>query len=70
MAIHSSGQTVFCLPHIDGIILGAGEEIDEVAGGASGMGADRIGEINDRASEGQAAGVHGAGFTAGSMAGK
>ena len=26
---------------------------------------DRIGEVGDRASEGQAAGVYGAGFTAG-----
>ena len=32
------------------------------------MGLDRIGEIGDRASEGQAAGVYGAGFTAGSLA--
>jgi hypothetical protein len=29
------------------------------------MGADRIGEIGDRITEGQAAGVYGAGFTAG-----
>ena len=59
MAIHSSGQTVFHLPHIEGITLGAGEEVDEVAGRASGMGVDRIGEIGERASEGQAAGVMG-----------
>ena len=38
MAIHSSGQTVFSFPHIEGFItLGAGEEVDEVAGGARGM---------------------------------
>ena len=37
MAIHSSGQIVFSFPHIEGITLGAGEEVDEVAGGASGM---------------------------------
>ena len=37
MAIHSSGQTVFSFPYIEGIKLGAGEEVDEVAGGASGM---------------------------------
>ena len=35
----------------------------------SGMGVDGIGE-GDRASERQAAGVYGAGFTAGSLAGK
>ena len=37
MPIHSSGQTAFSLSHIEGIILGAGEKADEVAGGASGM---------------------------------
>ena len=31
---------------------------------------DRIGEVGDRASEGQAAGMYGAGFTSGSLAGK
>ena len=31
MAIHSSGQTIFSLIHIEGITLGAGEEVDEVA---------------------------------------
>ena len=55
MAIHSSGQTVFSLTHIEGITLGTGEEVDEVAGRASGMGMVRIGEVGDRASEGQAA---------------
>ena len=34
------------------------------------MDVDGIGEVGDRASEGQAAGGYGAGFTAGSMAGK
>ena len=48
MAIHSSGQTVFSLSHIEGITLGAGEEIDEVDGGANGMGADGIGEVRVR----------------------
>ena len=57
VAIHSSGQTIFSLTHIEGITLGAGEEVDEVAGGASGMGMDGIGEVGNRASEGQAAGV-------------
>ena len=49
-------------------LLGASEEVVEVSGGASGMGVDRIGEVGDWASEGQAAGVYGAGFTAGSLA--
>ena len=70
VAIHSSGQTISSLAPIEGITLSAGEEVDEVAGGAGGMGVDGIGEVGDRASEGQAVGVYGAGFTAGSMAGK
>jgi hypothetical protein len=37
VAILSSGQTVFSLTHIEGITLGAGEEEDEVVGGASGI---------------------------------
>ena len=53
MPIHSSGQTVLSLSHIEGIIQGASEGIGEVAGGASGMGVDSIGEVGDRASEGQ-----------------
>ena len=56
VVIHSSGQTISSLAHIEGITLGAGEEVDKVAGGAGGMGVDGIGEVNDRASEGQAAG--------------
>ena len=48
----------FNLAHIEGITLGAGEEVDEVAGGAGGMGVDGVGEVGDRASEGQAAGVY------------
>ena len=39
--------------------------LDKVAGGASGIGVDGIGEVGDRASEGQTAGMYGAGFTAG-----
>ena len=58
MAIHSSGQTIFSLAHVEGITLCAGEEVDEVAGGAGGMGVDGIGEVGDRASERQAAGVY------------
>ena len=34
------------------------------------MGVDGKDEVGDQASEGQAAGVYGAGFTAGSLAGK
>ena len=49
--IHSSGQTVVSFSHIEGITLGPGEEFDKVAGGASGMGVDRIGEVGDRTSE-------------------
>ena len=52
VAIHSSsGQTIFSLDHVEGITLDTGEQVDEVAGGASGMGVDRIGEVGDRASE-------------------
>ena len=70
MPIHSGGQAVLSLAHIEEITQGAGEEVDEVAGGAGGIGVDGIGEVGDRATEGQAAGVYGAGFTAGSLAGK
>ena len=39
VAIHSSRQTISSLAHIEGITLGAGEEVDEVAGkGAGGIG--------------------------------
>jgi hypothetical protein len=40
LAIDSRGQTVFSFSHIEGISLGAGEKVDEIAGGASGMGVD------------------------------
>ena len=30
MAIHSSGQTIFSLIHIEGITLGAGEEVERL----------------------------------------
>ena len=38
MAIHSSGQIIFGFTHIEDITLGADEEVDEITGGASGMG--------------------------------
>ena len=68
MAIHSSGQTVFSYTHKGGITLGASEEVDEVAGGVSGMAVDKIGEVDDRANEAQATGVFGSGFIMGSQA--
>ena len=34
MAIHSSGRTIFSFTHIEEITLGAGEEVEEVSGGA------------------------------------
>ena len=49
MAIHSSGHTVFSLSDIEGITLGAGEEVDEVDGEARSMG-----EVGDKASDEQA----------------
>ena len=45
VTLHSSGQTISSLAHIEGIILSAGEEVDEVAVGASGMDVDRVGEV-------------------------
>jgi hypothetical protein len=51
VAIHSSGQNIFSYPHIESIILGAGEEVDEVAAVASSMGVDKLGEVGDRTSE-------------------
>ena len=52
VAIHSSGQNISSLAHIEGITLSAGKEVDEVAGRVGGMGVDGIGEVGDRASEG------------------
>jgi hypothetical protein len=34
VAIHSNGQTLFGVLHIEGITLGVGEELDKDAGGA------------------------------------
>ena len=70
MAIPSSGQTIYGFIHIEDNTLGAGKEVDEVAGGASGMSVNRIDEIGDRDSKGQVAGMYGAGFTVGSLARK
>ena len=50
--------------------MGAGKEVDEVAGRANDIGVDGLGKVSDEASEGQATGVCGARFTAGSLAGK
>jgi hypothetical protein len=48
VAIHSSGQTIFSFTHIEGITLGAGEEVLEVSGGTIGMGLHGIAEVGDR----------------------
>ena len=50
VTIHSSGQTTDSFFYIEGIILGAGEEVYEVAGRLNGMGLDMIGEVGDKAS--------------------
>ena len=39
--------TVFSLLHTEGITLGAGEEVHEVAREASGMNVDRLAEVGD-----------------------
>ena len=49
MTIHSNGQIIFRFTHIEGITLCTSEEGHEVAGGTSGTGAGRIGEIGERA---------------------
>ena len=54
MTIHYRGKTTFSFTHIESIILSIREEVDEFAGGASGMGVDRVGEVCCRASKGQA----------------
>ena len=65
MATHSSKQTIFSFTQIEGITLDASEEVDEVVRGTSGIGVDRIGEVSNSFSEGQAAGVYGTDFTEG-----
>ena len=67
MAIHFNRQTIFYFTHIEGITLDASEKIGKAAGGASGRCVNRIGEVGDRTSGGQADGVYRAGFTASSL---
>ena len=60
MPIHSSRQTVFSISYIEGIILGIGEEVDEVAGGANGMGVDgMVEEVDEVAGGANGMGVDG-----------
>ena len=58
---------LFLVSHIKDIILDADEEVVEVAGGVSGMGEDMVGEVGDRACEGEVVGVHGTGSTMGPL---
>ena len=44
---HSSGLTIFSFTHIEGITLGASEEVDEFAGGGSDMSVDGIGKVDE-----------------------
>ena len=46
MVIHSSGQTIFSLDNIEGITLGAGKEVNEVARGGNGIGVTEL--VKDR----------------------
>ena len=65
--IHFSGLTVFGFIHLEGNTLGASEEVD-VAGRASGMGVNRVNDVDDRSSERLAAGVYWKGFAVGTLA--
>ena len=56
-------ENVSGFSHIEGVTQGAGEEVDDVAGGAIGMDVDKRGEV-----VGRTAGVYGAGFRARSLA--
>ena len=56
---------LFLVSHIKGITLGADKEVDEVAGGASGMCVDKTGEIGDWVRNGKAVGVYVTGFRRG-----
>ena len=68
MTIHSSGQTISSIPHIEST-LSTGGEIYEVAARVGGMSSRGLGDVCDRTSEGQASRVYGIGFTVGFMAG-
>ena len=57
MTIHFSEQTILSFTHVESITLGAGEEVDEVAGGSNSIDVVREGYVGDRASEVQAAEV-------------
>ena len=57
MDIHSTGHSIFSFTHMEGVTLGTGEDVYELAGGTS-----DVGEVGDRASEGQTAGVYGTGL--------
>ena len=46
MTFHSNGQTAFSSSHTKGNEQDAGEEADEVAGGASGI--ELVRRVNDR----------------------
>ena len=59
VATHSSGQTIFHFTHKEGITLGAGEKVDDITGGTSDTGMDRIDEVGDKTSKGQAIGIYG-----------
>ena len=41
-------QTISSFIRIKGITPGTGEEVDEIAGGSSGMGVDRVGEFGNK----------------------
>ena len=45
--IHASGQTIFSFSYIEGITLGAGVEVNEIAVGVSGMCVGTMGEVGD-----------------------
>ena len=60
LSVHSSGYTISTFSYLESITQSAGGEIYEVVGSSMSMGARC--EIGNKASEGQAPGVYGAGF--------
>ena len=48
MTSHSSEPTIFSFSHIESITLGAGEEVEEIFGGAIGLDVDRTAQVADR----------------------